>query len=302
MADPTILTTSQLDLPPEILTPWVGKIKGGSTVATLSPAQPMTFGRGQAMAFDVGEAEYVGEGQNHGPSAFKKTVQRTEPFKFHKTVRWTDEVKYADEDEQLHVLEQILNLLQPALSRALDFGVIHGINPTSGAPVAAMTQRLTNATSKAEFDASQKPYLSVDAAKALVLANGYTPSGIALDPSFAAPFATARSTQTEQRLYPDLSLATEKSRLESMDASVSRTVGAVGVAATPTNLKAVVGDFGGVRWGIQRSLGLELIEYGDPDGQGDLKRKGEVAFRAEVLYGWGINDIDAFSLIVDEEA
>jgi hypothetical protein len=50
---------------------------------------------------------------------------------------------------------------------------------------------------------------------------------------------------------------------------------------------------------VQRQLGLEMIEYGDPDGQGDLKRNNQVAFRAEVVYGWGIADLAAFAKIVD---
>jgi hypothetical protein len=42
-----------------------------------------------------------------------------------------------------------------------------------------------------------------------------------------------------------------------------------------------------------------MIRYGDPDGQGDLKRNNQVAFRAEVVYGWGIADLNAFAKIVD---
>lgn len=297
-----ILKTSDLDLPDEILDPWLGKVQGGSTIATLSGAIPMKFGKGQAMVFDIGEAEYVGEGQNKGGSTITKTVQNTDPFKFQKTVRWTEEVKYADDDTQLGVIEQVLAGIQPALSRALDFGVFHGINPTGGASVAAMTQRLSATTNKVEYDATKKPYIALDAADQLVLAGSFVPSDIALDPALAAPFAGVRSTQTEQKLYPDFRLSTEKSVLESHNASVSRTVGAKNVAATPTNILGFVGDFTGIRWGIQRSIALELIEYGDPDGQGDLKRNNQVAFRAEVLYGWGIADLLAFAKIVDEVA
>ena len=80
---------------------------------------------------------------------------------------------------------------------------------------------------------------------------------------------------------------------------MSRTVGAQGVAATATNLKGIVGDFSAVRWGVQKSIGLEVIRYGDPDGQGDLKRNNQVAFRAEVVYGWGVGSLDAFAKVVD---
>lgn len=296
------LQTSALNLPDEILDPWLKKVQYGSCVAELSGRIPMKFGKGHTMTFDIGEAEYVGEAANKGPSTITPTTVTTAPFKFHKTVRWTDEVKYADEDDQLQAISQILDLIQPALSRALDFGVFHAINPTGGAAVAAMTQKLSATTKRVEMVSGTKPYAYIDAADALVLAAGYVPRDIALDPALAGPFATARATQTEQRLYPGFKLTTAVSELENHRASVSRTVGAVGVAAAATKINGFVGDFSTVGWGIQRAIGLELIEYGDPDGGGDLKRSNQVAFRAEVIYGWGIADLNAVAVIEDAVA
>lgn len=292
------LTTGSLSLPDEKLDPWLGKVKYGSAVATLSGAIPMKFGNGEYMTFDIGEAEYVGEGANKAGSTATPTTVTTAPFKFQKTVRWTDEVKWADEDHQLNVIMQVLDLIQPALSRALDFGVIHGINPTGGAAVAAMTQKISATTNSVEI-AAAAPYTYLDSADALVLAEGYNPRHLALDPTWATAFGSLRNGTTEQKLYPDLSYATNPTgRLENHTSSVSDTVGAIGVAAVASTIKAIVGDFGAVRWGIQRSIGLEMIEYGDPDGGGDLKRNNQVAFRAEVVYGWGIADLNAFTKVV----
>lgn len=296
------LSTSALSLPNQILDPWLGKVQGASVIAALSGQIPMKFGAGQAMTFNIGEAEYVGEGANKGGSTVTPSTQTVTPFKFHKTVRMTEEVKWADEDDRVQVVDEILAQIQPALSRALDFGVIHGINPTGGAAVTAMNQKLVSATSQVERVATDKPYANLDAADALVLANSYVPSGVALDPALAAKFSALRGTNSEQRLYPNFRLTTEPSELDAHTASVSRTVQAVGVAATASNLLGIVGDFSAIRWGIQREIGLELIEYGDPDGGGDLKRNNQIAFRAEVVYGWGIADLNAFSLIVDKVA
>jgi hypothetical protein len=298
-----VLDTEKLDLPNQKLEPWLGKVKTGSAIATLTPQIPMIFGAGEAMTFDSGEAEYVGEGQNKGPSDYTSTVQRVEPFKFHKTVRFTNEVLWADEDYQLGVVDQILATIAPALARALDFGVFHGINPTGGAEVAAMTQRLTN-TDNVVTAGDGKPSAVIDAADAAILAGGYVPSGMAIDTSFATALFSARGDQFAAgdnqgaKLYPDFRLTTDASVVEGHTSSVSNTVAADGVAKTPTNVYAFVGDFSAIRWGIQRSIGLELIEYGDPDGQGDLKRNNQVAFRAEVVYGWGIAELDAFAKIV----
>ena len=294
-----VLTTGDLTIPKEILDPWLGKVKHGSVVAALSQPMPQKFGKGEAFTFDIGEAEYVGEGANKGGSTVTKTPQTTDPFKFHKTVRWTDEVMYADEDHQLGVVEQILDLIQPALSRALDYGVIHGINPTGGAVVAAMTQRLTNTTNLVEYVAADRPYVSLDAADALVLADGFVPRDIALAPTYAAKFSALRGTNSEQKLYPNFKTSTEVSELDGHAASVSRTVSGAGVIAVDTKVLGIVGDFDAVRWGVQRSIGMEVIQFGDPDGGGDLKRNNQVAFRAEVIYGWGIADLNAFAKIHD---
>lgn len=296
-----VLTTGDLSIPTQILDPWLGKVTNGSSVAALSGSIPMKFGPGETMTFDIGEAEYVGEGANKGPSTVTPTTKTVTPYKFHKTVRWTEEVLWANEDHQLGVVQEILNLIQPALSRALDFGVYHGINPTGGAAVAAMTESLSDTTNSVEL-ATDPAYTYLDAADTLVLADGFVPRDVALDPTFAASFSTLRGTNSEVKLYPNFRLGTDVSELDGHRASVSNTVGAVGVAATATNLKAFVGDFSAIRWGIQRAIGLEVIRYGDPDGQGDLKRNNQVAFRAEVVYGWGIADLNAFAQIVDAVA
>lgn len=293
-------TTSGLTVPNEILNPWLGKVKYGSAVATLSGAEPLKFGTGQYMTFSIGEAEYVGEGANKSGSTIASTTKTTKPFKFQKTVRMTEEVKWADEDAQLQAIEQILAEIQPALSRALDFGVFHGINPSTGVAVSAMTEKLSDTTNSVEIAPSVKPYSVVDAADALILADSYVPRDIALDPAFASTFGGLRGLNSEQKLYPDLSYATAPAgRLENHNSSVSNTVGAVGVASGATNVKAFVGDFSAIRWGVQRAIGLKMIEFGDPDGGGDLQRNNQIAFRAEVVYGWGIADLNAFAKVVD---
>ena len=44
-----------------------------------------------------------------------------------------------------------------------------------------------------------------------------------------------------------------------------------------------------------------VIEYGDPDGLGDLQRQNQIAIRAEIVYGIGIMDQAAFTKIVKAE-
>jgi hypothetical protein len=293
------LATGSLSIPKQKLAPWLGAIQNGSAVASLSNSIPMTYGEGESWTFSIGEAEYVGEGSDKGASTITPTSKTVKPFKFHKTLRMNEEVLWADEDRQLEVVDQILAEIQPALSRALDFGVFHEINPTGGAVVAAMDGGLKDTTNSVEYVAADKPYVSLDAADALILADGFVPRDIALDPVYAAKFSALRGTNSEQKLDPNFRLGVETSELDGHRASVSNTVGAVGVAAVATTALGFVGDFSAIRWGIQKSIGLEVIRYGDPDGGGDLKRKNQVAFRAEVVYGWGIANLNAFAKVID---
>ena len=295
----TSLATGSLSIPKQKITPWLGAIQNGSAVASLSGQTPMTFGEGESWTFDIGEAEYVAEGGDKGASTITPTSKPIKPFKFHKTLRFNQEVLWANEDRQLEVIDEILALVQPALSRALDFGVFHEINPVGGAVVAAMSGGLTGTTNLVEYVAADKPYVSLDAADALVLADGFVPRDIALAPAYASKFSALRGTNSEQKLYPNFRLGVETSELDGHRASVSNTVSGTGVLAVDTKVLGFVGDFSAIRWGVQKSIGLELIEYGDPDGGGDLKRKNQVAFRAEVVYGWGVANLNAFAKIHD---
>ena len=288
-------STSGFNVPTQILDPWLKRVSNGSVISALAAAIPMKFGAGEAFIFGTDEAEYVGEGQQKGDSKFTNSVQSVEPFKFQKTVRMTDEVQWANEDHQLGIVEEVLSQIQPALSRALDYGVIHGINPRTGDPAAAMTQKLADASSVEAADGAA-PYLAVDAADALILGAGNVPSDLALDPTFAVTFAQQRDADG-RKIYPGLSYGTDPSELEGHRTAVSKTVGATGVATTASDILGIAGDFSAIRWGVQKQIGLELIRYGDPDGNGDLQRNNQVAFRAEVVYGWGIADLEAFAVI-----
>ena len=291
--------TGSLTIPKQKLSPWLGKIGNGSAVASLSGQTPMTFGEGEAWTFDIGEAEYVAEGGQKGASTITPTSKPVKPFKFHKTLRFNEEVMWANEDRQLEVIDEILDLVQPSLSRALDFGVFHEINPTGGAVVAAMNGGLTDTTNLVEYAAADKPHVSLDAADGLVLADGFVPRDIALAPAYASKFSALRGTNSEQKLYPNFRLGVETSELDGHRASVSNTVSGTGVIAVDTKVLGFVGDFSAIRWGVQKSIGLKVIEYGDPDGSGDLQRNNQVAFRAEVVYGWGIANLNAFAKIHD---
>lgn len=299
------LATSALTLPKHLATGLWSKAQTGSTVAVLSGAEPMLFGETQLMTFtQKPKAQYVAEGADKSgtdPGFGTKTVT---PHKVQVTMRFNQEVQWADEDYQLGVLAALSDAAGDALARALDLGVYHGINPLNGAAVASIVagDRIATTTNSVEITTATlaTPDLVLEQAAGLVIADGYTPNGIAIDSGYAWTIATSRYTDGRKK-YPELGLGIDVSTFEGIRASVSTTVSAP-EAATATNVKAIVGDFTQLRWGVQRRIGVEKIEFGDPDGLGDLKQKNQIALRAEVVYGWAVMDLDAFATVKDAVA
>lgn len=306
----TSLASSAFSLPKHLASGIWAKATTGSTVAALSGAEPMLFGETQLMTFTTEpKAEFVAEGANKAgtdPGFGTKTVS---PRKAQVTMRFNEEVQWADEDYQMGVLAKLSDSTSNALARALDLGIYHAINPLTGAALSGSPVKLTDTTNVVEIldgvgdEANAGADLEVEAAAGLVIADGFVPNGIALDPSYAWTLATARYEDGRKK-YPELGFGTAIGNFEGLRSSTSSTVSAPEAAisggaynSVNPNIKAFLGDFAQIRWGVQRRIGVEKIVYGDPDGLGDLKRKNQIALRAEVVYGWVIMDLSAFAQI-----
>lgn len=299
------LASSAFALPKHLASGLWSKAQTGSTVATLSGSEPMQFGETQLMTFTgKPKAQYVAEGaakSGTDPVFGTKTVS---PHKVQVTMRFNEEVQWADEDYQLGALSALSTAAGEALARALDLGVYHGINPLSGAVVPSIVvgDRVATTTNRVELTTPTltTPDTVLESAAGLVIADGYTPNGVALDSSYAWTIATARYADGRKK-YPELGLGIDVSSFEGIRASVSTTVSAP-EASTATSVKAIVGDFTQLRWGVQRNIGIHKIEYGNPDGIGDLKANNQFALRAEVVYGWAVMDLNAFAVVEDAVA
>ena len=107
--------------------------------------------------------------------------------------------------------------------------------------------------------------------------------------------ATMRDT-TGRRIYPELGYGQDAASFEGLACAVGDTVSGKELAEA-SNILALVGKFDAFRWGVQREIAAHVIEFGDPDGLGDLQRLNQVAIRAEVVYGIGIMDKAAFAKV-----
>lgn len=301
-----VLATSNITLPKNIAAGMFAKATTGSAVAALSGAEPQQFGEVTHMTLTGRpRAELVGEGADKGSTNATFGTKVVTPHKFQVTMRFNQEVKWADEEYQLGVLKTLADEGGLALARALDLGVFHGINPLAGTAAASIVvgDRIGTTTNSVELTTATltTPDVVIEQAAGLVIADGYIPDGIAFDPRYAWNVATARYADGRKK-YPELGFGANITSFEGLKAFSSSTVSGLPEASADTNVKAIVGQWDLLRWGVQRTVPVELIETGDPDGQGDLKRKNQIAMRLEVVYGWGVMDLDGFSTVVDKVA
>lgn len=285
-------------LPTTLLDKMIEQTQTTSTIAKLSSQEVMQFGVNQIPVFStVPKAEFVAEGADHGASQAAFTNLVAEPRKTHVTVRVSDEILAADEAGQIKMLEKVTKAGAVALGRALDLGAYHRINPLTGQPVSTFTEYV-NATSKRVEINTADPDVDLESAVGMLLTGGLPVNGIALDPKFAYALATLKD-QDGRRRYPELGFGQGMTSFAGINAAVGSTVSAT-PEASDTKVRAFVGDFEqGLRWGVQKDLGLELIRFGDPDGAGDLRRKGQVAIRLEIIFAWAMLK-DRFAVVEDK--
>lgn len=291
------LITSSFEIPNSIAQGIFEKAQKGSTLAQLSGARPQKFGKQTAWVLTAPpKAEIVGEGGSKSPTPATYAAKTINPIKLQVTMRASQEVQWADEDVQIGVLQDLAANAGIALGRALDLVGIHKINPLTGTVSELVKEGLVDVTQSATLS-DGKYDQAIEAAAGTIISAGYTPSGIAMDTSLSFGLSTMRDNQGK-KLYPDIGFGQNLANFEGMNAAVSDTVSAKNEIASPSNLLGIVGQFDAFRWGVQRSIGAHLIEYGDPDGLGDLQRQNQIAIRAEIVYGIGIMDMNAFSKIV----
>lgn len=295
-------------MPREIADGMVKKTLSTSTIAKLSAQEPMRFGKTDIITFnDLPRAQFVEENGDKESTSGSFGSVTAAPHKAQVTMRFSQEVQWADDEHQLGVLRTLASAGADALSRALDLGVFHRINPLNGQAITTWTNYINVTTKRVELGkGGSDPDADFRAAAGLIindLDTGVQVTGAALDPKFTWALANlmvkdgAGVTSTPR--YPQLGLGADVSSFMGVPVAVGSTVSGLPEAAD-TKVRAIVGDFtGGIRWGIQKELPVELITYGDPDGQGDLKRKNQIALRLEIVYGW-YAFVDRFAVVAEK--
>lgn len=290
------ITTGTNDFPAELVTDVFSKVKGHSSLALLSAQKPIPFAGQDMFVFTMdGEASIVGEGLEKPAGEAEKTVVTIRPIKFVYQHRLTDEfLKMADE-KQLDYLRVFSDGFAKKMGRALDIAAFHGVNPYDGTASDSVGSNCFDtacAENVVTYDSST-PDDNIDDAVQIIQVNDGIITGIAMSTAFGAALGAMKSSTENIPIYPEFRFGANPGSFGGMKSDVNNTV-----SFGSSTDRAIVGDFeNAFRWGYAENIPLEVIEFGDPDGLGDLKRLNQVCLRAEAYIGWGILDADSFALI-----
>lgn len=297
-------TTQAKVLMPRVLADgMIKESRSDSVIAKLSPREPQRFGTVDYITFsDFPKAEFVEEGADKASTAGSFGTVTAKPHKAQVTMRFNEEVQWMDEDYQLGILRELSAAGAVSLSRALDLGMIHRINPLTGTVITAWDNYITSTTKRVEIATADRDADFRTAVGLLVSANKNV-TGAAFDPKFSWDLSNlmqlSGGVSTGMQRYPQLGFGTDVTTFSGVNVAQGTTVSGVPEAAD-TKVRAIVGDFvNGIRWGVQRDLPVEIIRFGDPDGQGDLKRKNQIALRLEIVFGWYVF-ADRFAVVEDK--
>lgn len=294
-------TAATLQFPPELATEMFNTVRGHSALARLCASRPMPFSGVKEFVFSMdGEAEIVGEGAQKSPNDANFSPVTITPVKFIYQHRVTDEFLKLSDEKRIPILQAFADGFSAKIARGMDIAAFHGINPKSGAAsnvvgnnhfdsIVTTTVTYTEGTTAADD--------TLDSAIQAVLGNERDLTGMAMSALFGNAMSKIKANGIVQ--YPEFRFGGRPESFSGRAVDVNTTVNKKIATATERDL-AIVGDFANAfRWGYAEDIPLEVIEYGDPDGQGDLKRQNQVLLRSEAYIGWGILDASSFARIVE---
>ncbi len=297
MPDP--LRLADLDLAHHTGESWTKNIRAGVLSALAPEAPDIKVGSTDHFTFTATpKAQLVGESEEKDSQERKPNKAVGKTYKVQVTFRMSNEVEWSDEDYQTGVVDDLIAAVATALNRALDLLAIHGVNPATGAVASQVTDYFRKAGNGiGRVTATTNADLDIEKLAGKLQSAGYTATGMGFDPIFAGSLARTRDNNGVKS-YPELGLGFGFNSFQGIAAAASDTVsGRQELASADATLRAIMGDFRAFKWGVARMIPLKKIEYGDPDGNGDLQRLNEIAIRAEAVLGFVIFDYKAFALL-----
>lgn len=283
--------------PVELVREMFSSVAGHSSIAKLANQIPVAFAGNEIMTFSLdNEVELVAEGGAKSASTATVGTVTIAPHKVVYQTRFSDEFIKCSEEKQLAYLRQFSEGFAKKIARGIDIMAFHGLEPRSGATSSVIGANCLDRAVGVGTEAYSAGSEEADISGAIAdLAEGYTCTGIAMSPAFASALS-ATTYAGGQKPYDAFMWGGNPGVIRGIPCDVNSTVAVS--ASTADAHYAYVGDFANAfKWGYAEQIPLEVIRFGDPDGQGDLKRYNQVVLRAEAYIGWGILDPRAFSRI-----
>lgn len=290
------LVTKEIEFPSVLVTDMFDKTKGRSAIAKLSNQAPIAFAGNTVMTFNIdGEVSIVGEGGAKPAGSAEIKPVTIAPVKFVYQHRVSDEFLSASDEARLPVLQSFADGFAKKIARGLDIAAFHGVNPADGSNSDLVSSKSFDAmvTNTITYDADKADDNINDAIAAIQAVDGEA-NGIALAPVVGSALGK-KTTTGGAFLYPEFRFGANPDSFATMISDINNTV-----SFGNSSDRVIVGDFqNAFRWGYTADgITVEIIEYGDPDGQGDLKRYNQIILRSEVYIGWGILDAASFARVV----
>lgn len=282
------------NFPKEIVTEMFSKVSGHSSVAKLADQIPVAFSGNEIMTFSL-DHEVALVGENGAKPAGDATlgVVNVVPVKVVYQMRVSDEFKNCAEEKRLQYLGAFADGMAKKIARGLDIMVFHGLNPYDSTTSSIIGTNCLDRNASVTLTTYSAAEANIGSA--ITAIGDYDCTGIAMSKAFAANLAATTYTGG-QHPYEEFMWGGNPGAVRGIPADVNPTVAVS--ASTAVSRYAYVGDFANaLKWGYAENIPMEVIEYGDPDNAGDLKRYNQVLLRAEAYIGWGILDGAAFSRI-----
>ena len=284
-------------LPPVVTNELFSKVRGKSSLAKLSGAEPIPFNGKEVFTFSLDkEVDLVGENGAKSNGGATVAAIKMVPVKVEYGVRVSDEFRYGAEEVRLQYLQAFADGFAKKVARGLDIMAFHGVNPRTGSTASVLNDKNFDALidQTVTFNSSTPQNDIVDAI-ALVEANEHDVTGLAMAPAMKNALAQlTKGSSSYELMFPELGWGASVGQLNGLPVDTNSTVSFNSGAD-----RAIVGNFADFfKWGFAKEIPLEVIEYGDPDNSGyDLKGQNQVYLRGEAYIGWGIIDPTAFAIV-----
>ena len=293
-----ILTRGTL-LPPAVTTEMFNKVRGKSSLAILSGAEPIPFNGETVFTFSLDkEVDLVGENGAKTKGGGTVASITMVPVKVEYGMRVSDEFRYGADEVRLQYLTAFAEGFAKKVARGIDIMAFHGLNPRTGLTASALTNKNFDdlITNTVVFDSS-KPQDNVTDAIALVEDAEHDVTGMAMGPAMKNALAQLKKgSSSYEPMFPELGWGASVGQINGLPVDSNNTVSFAQGAD-----RAIVGNFADYfKWGFAKQIPIEVIEYGNPDNDeilGDLKGHNQVYLRGEAYVGWGIIDPAAFAIV-----